>query len=91
MQTQIAGIQAQIDANTARQTELTNQIDAAQNRLEEQKGLLSANIRSMYIEGDISPLEMIASSKILVISLTSKNTGIELKTVLAVPWTKLNV
>ncbi|HMS31374.1 MAG TPA: CHAP domain-containing protein [Candidatus Saccharibacteria bacterium] len=63
LQTQIAGIQAQIDANTARQTELTNQIDAAQNRLEEQKGLLSANIRSMYIEGDISPLEMIASSK----------------------------
>ncbi len=63
LKTQIAAIQAQIDINTGRQTELTNQITAAQERLEEQRGLLSANIRSMYIEGDISPLEMIASSK----------------------------
>jgi len=60
---QIASIQSQIDTNTSRQQDLTNQIDAAQKRVEEQKGLLSANIRSMYIEGDISPLEMIASSK----------------------------
>ena len=63
LQNQIANIQAQIDVNTARQTELSNQITAAQNKLEEQKELLSANIKSMYIEGDISPLEMIASSK----------------------------
>ena len=60
---QIASIQAQIDINTARETELSTQIETAQNKLEEQKGMLSANIRSMYIEGDISPLEMIASSK----------------------------
>lgn len=60
---QIAAIQAQIDVNTARENELTAQIDTAQKKLEEQKGMLSANIRSMYIEGDISPLEMIASSK----------------------------
>lgn len=63
LRNQIAAIQAQIDINTARQTELTNQIEAAQKKLAEQKDLLSANIRSMYIEGDISPLEMIASSK----------------------------
>lgn len=63
LQNQIASIQAQIDINTARQNELTKQIEAAQKKLEEQKELLSANIRSMYIEGDISPLEMIASSK----------------------------
>lgn len=62
---QIAAIQAQIDINTARQNELTAKIDAAQKKLDEQKDLLSANIRSMYIEGDISPLEMIASSKSL--------------------------
>lgn len=61
--TQIAAIQAQIDINTSRQTELTNQIDAAQKKLDEQRDLLSANIRSMYIESDVSPLEMIASSK----------------------------
>ncbi len=63
LQNQIASIQAQIDTNTARQTELTGQIEAAAKKLDEQKDLLSANIRSMYIEGDITPLEMIASSK----------------------------
>jgi peptidoglycan hydrolase CwlO-like protein len=63
LQTQIASIQAQIDTNTAKQNELTAQIETAQKKLEEQKELLSANIRSMYIEGDITPLEMIASSK----------------------------
>lgn len=63
LRTQIAAIQAQIDINTGRYNDLTTQIEAAQQRLEEQKLLLSANIRSMYIEGDISPLEMIASSK----------------------------
>ncbi len=63
LRNQIANIQAQIDTNTARQTELNTQIAAAQTRLEQQKTMLSANIRSMYIEGDISPLEMIASSK----------------------------
>lgn len=63
IQNQIVAIQVKIDTNTARQTELNQQIEAAQKKLEEQKDLLSANIRSMYIEGDISPLEMIASSK----------------------------
>jgi peptidoglycan hydrolase CwlO-like protein len=63
LQSQIASIQAQIDTNTAKQNELARQIEAAQKKLEEQKDLLSANIRSMYIEGDITPLEMIASSK----------------------------
>lgn len=65
VQNQIVAIQVKIDANTARQTELNTQIEQAQNKLDEQKDLLSANIRAMYIEGDISPLEMIASSKSL--------------------------
>lgn len=63
LQNQIAGIQAQIEVNEKRQAELTRKIKEAQKRLEEQKELLSANIRSMYIEGDITPLEMLASSK----------------------------
>ncbi len=65
LQTQIASIQAQIDGNVAKQNELSTQIEAAQTKLDEQRGLLSANIRAMYIEGDISPLEMIASSSSL--------------------------
>ena len=60
---QIASIQSQIDINTVRQSDLNKRIDVAQKKLAEQKDMLSANIRSMYIEGDISPLEMIASSK----------------------------
>lgn len=63
LRNQIASIQAQIDTNTARYDELTGQIEAAEKKLVEQKEMLSANIRSMYIEGDITPLEMIASSK----------------------------
>ncbi len=63
LQTQIASIQVQIDANTAEQTKLTGQINDAQKKLDEQRSLLSENIKAMYIEGDISPLEMIASSK----------------------------
>lgn len=63
LQNQIASIQANIDTNTTRQAELNRQITSAQTKLTEQKEFLSSNIRSMYIEGDISPLEMIASSK----------------------------
>lgn len=63
LQTQIASIQAQIDGNIAKQDELNEQIKAAQTKLDEQKKLLSANIRAMYIEGDISTLEMVASSE----------------------------
>ena len=63
LRNQIAAIQAQIDINIERYNSLVKQIEDAQAKLEEQKSLLSANIRSMYIEGDISPLEMIASSK----------------------------
>jgi septal ring factor EnvC (AmiA/AmiB activator) len=63
LQDQIAGIQVKIDSNVSRQEGLSKKIKAAQKRIAEQKSLLSANIRSMYIEGDITPLEMLASSK----------------------------
>ncbi len=63
LQDQIASIQSQIDTNTAKQNQITKEIEVAQKKLTLQRELLSANIRSMYIEGDISPLEMIASSK----------------------------
>ncbi len=60
---QVASIQSQISVNTTRQAEIISKIDTAKEKLTQQKDLLSANIRSVYIEGDISPLEMIASSK----------------------------
>ncbi len=51
-----------IAASKQRQADIEAQIAAAEAELVKQKGLLSANIRSMYIEGDISTLEMLASS-----------------------------
>lgn len=60
---EIAAIQHKIDTNTARQNDLNKQIKAAQKRLEQQKVMLAANLKAMYIEGDITPLEMVASSK----------------------------
>lgn len=63
LQDQIASIQLKIDSNVKERDHLTKKIEEAQRKLEEQKELLSANIKSMYIEGDISPLEMLASSK----------------------------
>lgn len=62
LQTQIASIQAKIETNTKIREGLSRRIAEAQEKLEQQKELLSANIRSMYIEGEISPLEMLASS-----------------------------
>lgn len=59
---QIASIQSQINSNIARQNELNAQITEAEAKLTEQRDQLSANIRSVYIEGELSPLEMIASS-----------------------------
>lgn len=63
LQEQIAEIQAKINTNTKRHEKLKSDIKAAEAELKEQRRLLTANIRSMYIEGDITPLEMVASSK----------------------------
>jgi peptidoglycan DL-endopeptidase CwlO len=63
LQTQINGIQAQIDANTAKSNDLQNQIVAAQAELDHQKKILGENIKAMYLQGDISTIEMLATSK----------------------------
>lgn len=62
---EISLIQAVIDRNTNRQKQLVKRIADAQKQLDDQRVLLSANLRAMYIEGDVSPLEMVASSKSL--------------------------
>ena len=63
LQAQIDALQAQIQANQARRDDLEKQIEAAQAELERQKVLLGENIKAMYVEGQISTLEMLASSK----------------------------
>lgn len=59
----IAALQGKIDENTSQQARLKNEIAEAEKELQKQKDLLGINIRAMYLEGDISTLEMLASSK----------------------------
>ena len=63
MQAQIDGLQQQIADNTAKSDGLKLKIKEAEIELEKQRGLLGQNIKAMYLEGDISTLEMLASSK----------------------------
>ncbi len=63
LQVQINAIQAQIHDNEAKRDDLQKKIVAAEEELEKQKKLLGENIKAMYVEGEISTLEMLASSK----------------------------
>ncbi len=62
-QAQINTLQAQIRENQTKRDDLAKQIDIAQKELDKQKNILGQNIKAMYVEGDISTLEMLASSK----------------------------
>lgn len=63
LQAQINDLQAQINSNQAKSEDLRKQIVAAEEELAKQKKLLGENIKAMYLEGDISTIEMLASSK----------------------------
>lgn len=63
LQAAVNALQAQIDANTAEQNRLQNEITAAEAELVKQRRILGENIKQMYLEGQISTLEMLASSK----------------------------
>ncbi len=62
LRAQIQQLQAKINHNTAVQADLRLQIIAAEEELAKQKALLGKNIKAMYLEGEISTLEMLASS-----------------------------
>src|SRR2546428_3725690 len=57
LQAQEAALQAQIDANTLKAQQLNQQIIDTQRKLERQKESLGQNLRSMYLESQITPLE----------------------------------
>lgn len=63
LQEQIAVIEEQIRANEAESEKLRQQIVAAEEELSKQKNLLGQNIKAMYLEGQITTIEMLASSK----------------------------
>lgn len=60
---QIDGLQNEINVNQRKRDDLEKQIKEVEAELAKQKRVLGENIKAMYLEGDISTLEMLASSK----------------------------
>ena len=63
LQAEINAIQTKINDNTNKVNDLNKQIAVAEEELAKQKDLLGQTIKAMYLEGDISTVEMLASSK----------------------------
>jgi surface antigen len=63
LQAQISALETQINENQAKKAEVQHQIALAEEELAKQRKLLGENIKAMYLEGQISTLEMLASSK----------------------------
>jgi peptidoglycan hydrolase CwlO-like protein/surface antigen len=59
----ISSLQSAIVATQAQIDELNKQITEAQAQLDHEKHVLGENIKTMYLEGDVSTLEVLASSK----------------------------
>ncbi len=62
LQAQISALEAQINENQKKSDDLQAQIVAAEAELARQEDLLGQNLKAMYVEGDISTLEMLATS-----------------------------
>jgi len=63
LQSQIDQVQQQVVADQAKQVDLQSKIDLGQLELGQQKVVLGKSIRAMYIEGQMTTIEMLASSK----------------------------
>ncbi len=63
LQAQIAVVQQQIDENTTKQNDLQAKIEENQKELTRQRTVLGDNIRVMYVENQITTIEILASSK----------------------------
>jgi peptidoglycan DL-endopeptidase CwlO len=62
LRNQISSLETQIQINETRRQQLVVQIAETQAKLTEQKRILGENIRAMYLEGQISTFEILASS-----------------------------
>ena len=63
LQTQINGLEAQISESNQKIAQTEQKIAEAEAELARQKVLLSENIKAMYLEGQMSTIEMLATSK----------------------------
>lgn len=62
LQGQISGLQSQITANEATQASLQTQITQGQAELAQQKSVLATDLQALYVSGQITPIEMLATS-----------------------------
>ena len=62
LQAQINDLQSKINDNLAQQAALQQQIIDNQNKLDQQKAVLGSDIKAMYVDGQPTTLEMLASS-----------------------------
>ncbi len=65
LQSQMNALQAQISVNQAKVNKLNAQMKANETQLKKQRDILGANIKTMYLSANVSPIEMLASSKSL--------------------------
>jgi len=62
LQTQINAIQSAIAANEAQQAQLQAEIVADQQQIDEEKSVLANDVKTTYLNGQITPVEMLATS-----------------------------
>lgn len=62
LQAEINTLQTQIELNQAQYNKVTASINANKIRLDQQKTILAATIKSLYLDSTVTPLEMLASS-----------------------------
>ncbi|HSW85093.1 MAG TPA: CHAP domain-containing protein [Candidatus Saccharimonadales bacterium] len=63
LQAQINGLQDQIAANESEQAALQQKITDAQNKIDQEKKFLGEDLKTMYIDGQLSTIEELATSK----------------------------
>lgn len=63
LQAEINTLETQIRLNQAQYNKVTDNINQNKARLAQQKTVLSATIKSLYLDSTVTPLEMLASSK----------------------------
>lgn len=63
LQTQINAIQSQLAINQGEQNQLQQQIDADKEAIAAKKASLSSDVKTMYVDGQMSTIEQLATSK----------------------------
>jgi len=62
LQAQVSAMQAKIDISQAKYDQLVSQIADTEKKISENKDALGVTIAKMYVDGEVTPIEMLASS-----------------------------